>query len=170
MSLYIYSVLEQYNNQTLKWESIGLYEKNSYSGNKYKLAQIIGGGRDAWYAISTGDGFTSAETCGLDGVDRVINDAQYLSIPLDASLKARKMYRQFGIVIDNGRAVEFPRCVVYRLRDIDLIRKIAMGSSKEETEYYEEYFEPIRQALLLALRVSDTAVRSSDIRMIIWSA
>lgn len=173
----MYSVFEYVDQKTGKWETANLYRK--YSNETYDIAQLITGNSEYWAAISGDDPFDfpindDGEVLDnlvdpLERIEEIITDATFGNIPSNASGDTKEYYEQFGVSGWNSDPdkKQYPECVIFTLRDLDLLEMLAKGSSAKALRFYTKYFAQIRW-LLYSVQRSEYISKSSDVRVLIW--
>ena len=177
MSKSVYSVFEYVDQKTGKWETANLYKK--HSNGTYDIAQLITGNSEYWASISGDDPFDfpvsdDGEVLDnlvdpLERIEEIIIDASSGSVPSNASPHTKEYFEQFGVGGWNSNPDEkqYPECVVFTLRDLDLLEMLAKGASAKAHRFYNKYFAQIRW-LLYSVQRSEYISKGSDARAIIW--
>ncbi|MDD4280189.1 MAG: hypothetical protein PHX74_10705 [Candidatus Sumerlaeales bacterium] len=179
MSTNINSIFEYVNQKTGKWETANLYKK--YSDGAFNIAQLITGNSEYWAAISGDDPFDfpindEGEVLDnlvdpLERIEEIIIDSSSGNVPSNASSDTKEYYEQFGMSgwgADTDRK-QYPQCVTYTLRDLDLLEMLAKGASAKALRFYTKYFAQIRW-LLYSVQRSEYISKGSDVRVVIWAS
>lgn len=174
----MYSVFEYVDQKTGKWETANLYKK--YSNETYDIAQLITGNSEHWAAISGEEPFDFPFNDDGDAIDNLVDpierieeliiDATSSSIPSNASGDTKEYYEQFGVSgwDSDPDKKQYPECVVFTLRDLELLEMLAKGASAKALRFYNKYFAQIRWLLYTVMRMEYVS-KASDVRVIIWS-
>lgn len=173
----MYSVFEYVNHKTGKWETANLYRK--YGDGIYDIAQLITGNSEHLAAIFGEEPFDFLFNDDGDIIDNLVDpigrieeliaDATSGSVPSNASGETKEYYEQFGVSGWNGDSdkKQYPECVVFTLRDLDLLEVLAKGASAKALRFYNKYFAQIRW-LLYSVQRSEYVSKGSDVRVLIW--
>lgn len=177
MSKSVYSVFEYVDQKTGKWETANLYKR--YGNGVYDIAQLITGNSEYWAAISGEEPFDFLFNDDGDAIDNLVDpigrieeliiDARSGNIPSNASGDTKEYYEQFGVSgwSSDPDKKRYPECVVFTLRDLDLLEMLAKGASAKALRFYTKYFAQIRW-LLYSVQRSEYISKGSDARVLIW--
>ena len=179
MSKSLYSVFEYVDQKTGKWETANLYSKHR-DGN-FDIAQLILGnseyvsalfGREPFDVAIDADGEIIDNLVDpIERIEEIIADATSGLIPSNASADAKEYYEQFGMAGWGGDSdkKQYPDCVTYTLRDIEMIEVLSKGASASALRTYNRFFAPIRW-LLYAIKGLEYTSSGASVRVIAWGS
>lgn len=177
MSKHVYSVFEYVDSKTGEWTTANLYEK--HEDGTYGIAQLIVGNSEYLSALTGDEPFDFPLDNDGNIVDNLVDPLEHIAeiisyassggITSNASPETKQYYQIFKLSgwDDSSANIQYPGCVTYTLRDMDMIEMLAKAASSKATRFYNKYFARIRWLMDTILRMEYTT-NGSDVRVIIW--
>lgn len=170
MSKSLYSVIETLDTKTGQWEIANLYSKSQ--DGKFETPQMVTGNSVRLGALFGHDTFDFNSEDEEEDTDNplsriadLIDGSTHRIIPVTASTEAKEYYDTFKVNWNGG--YEYRECVVYTLRDLEMIELLAGLASPKSRNFYKAHFEQIQWLLYTIMRMEYSNDKSA-IRIIIW--